>query len=499
MVRVSVLLAALAAMLLSSASAALAANVFDAPLSQAQPLTSPTVTSITPASGATAGGTSVKIKGTGFVSGATVSIGSKATSVTIVSETEITATTTEGFGKDEVVVSDEKGRFVWGPLFTYVAPPVVSSVTPSEGSTVGGTSVKIKGTGFLKGSTVTIGKAATSVVWVSETEVTAKTAAGSAGEVEVVVTDEIAVSATSGVMFTYVTPPSVTKVEPAVGSTLGGTSVVITGTGFLEGTKVTIGKAVASLKIESATEIVAKTAAGAAGKDEVVASYANGVVSTGGASFTYIAPPAVSSVSPAEGSALGGTSVKIKGSGFLKGSTVKVGGESATSVVVVSETEITAKTPAGEAGKAEVVVTDEIGSSSGSTSFTYATPPTVTKVEPAEGSTLGSASVTIKGTGFVKTPTVTIGKAATSVVWVSETELTAKTAAGVAGKVAVVVTNPNGVASTGGAEYTYVTPPSVTSITPTQGTTLGGTVVKIKGTGFTEEAKVKDWCEKLLV
>ena len=83
-------------------------------------------------------------------------------------------------------------------------------------------------------------------------------------------------------MFTYVTPPSVTKVEPAEGSTLGGTSVVITGTGFLEGTKVTIGKAVASLKIESATEIVAKTAAGAAGKDEVVASYANGVVSTGG-------------------------------------------------------------------------------------------------------------------------------------------------------------------------------------------------------------------------
>ena len=185
--------------------------------------------------------------------------------------------------------------------------------------------VKIKGTGFLKGSTVTIGKAAASVVWVSETELTAKTAAGSVGEVEVVVTDEIAVSASSGVMFTYVTPPTVTKVEPAVGSTLGGTSVVITGTGFVEGTKVTIGKAVASLKIESATEIVAKTAAGVAGKDEVVASYANGVVSTGGASFTYIAPPTVTSISPAEGSTLGGTAVKVKGSGFLKGSKVKIG------------------------------------------------------------------------------------------------------------------------------------------------------------------------------
>ena len=245
-------------------------------------------------------------------------------------------------------------------------------------------------------------------------------------------------------MFTYVTPPTVTKVEPAVGSTLGGTSVVVTGTGFVEGTKVTIGKAVASLKIESATEIVAKTAAGVAGKDEVVASYANGVVSTGGASFTYIAPPTVTSISPAEGSTLGGTAVKVKGSGFLKGSKVKIGAE-ATRWLLFRKLKLTAKTAAESAGKAEVVVTDEVGSSSGSTSFTYATPPTVTKVEPSEGSTLGGASVTIKGTGFVKTPTVTIGKAATRVVWVSETELTAKTAAGVAGKVAVVVTNPNGV------------------------------------------------------
>jgi hypothetical protein len=433
----------------------------------------------------------VKIKGTGFTEEAKVKIGSEATGVTFVSSTELTAKTAVGAaGKDEVVVVDEKGTSSSGPDFTYVAPPVVSKVEPSEGSTVGGTSVKIKGTGFLKGSTVKIGAAATSVVVVSETEITAKTAAGVAGEDEVVVTDEIA-SSTAGPSFTYVTPPTVTKVEPAVGSTLGGTSVVVKGTGFLAGTKVTIGKAVASLTIESETEIVAKTAAGTAGKTEVVASYANGVASTGGASFTYIAPPSVTSISPAEGSTAGGTSVKIKGTGFLKGSTVSIG-KAATSVVVVSETEITAKTAAAEAaGKAEVVVTSEVGSSSGSTSFTYATPPAVTKVEPAEGTTLGGASVTIKGTGFVKTPTVTIGKAATSVVWVSETELTAKTAAGAAGKAEVVVTNPNGVASTGGPEYTYVTPPSVSSITPVNGTTLGGTVVKIKGTGFTEEAKVK--------
>ena len=56
--------------------------------------------------------------------------------------------------------------------------------------------------------------------------------------------------------------------------------------------------------------------------------------------------------------------MKIKGTGFAKSPKVVIGAE-ATRVVVVSETEITAKTAAGSAGKAEVVVSNEMGSSSG--------------------------------------------------------------------------------------------------------------------------------------
>ena len=158
------------------------------------------------------------------------------------SATEIKAKTAAGAaGKDEVVVSGQQRCVVWWRV-VYVCRAAGGGLDlAEEGSTAGGTTVKIKGTGFLKGSTVKIGKAATSVTWVSETEVTAKTAAGTAGEDEVVVTDEIAAS-TGGPSFTYVTPPSVTKVEPAEGSTLGGTSVVITGTGFVSGAKVKIGR-----------------------------------------------------------------------------------------------------------------------------------------------------------------------------------------------------------------------------------------------------------------
>ena len=124
--------------------------------------------------------------------------------MTVVSETEITATTAaEVAGKHEVVVTDSKGVSSSGPSFTYVAPPVVSKVEPAEGSTAGGTLVKIKGTGFLKGSSVTIGKAARSVEVISETEIKAVTPAFSEGETEVVVEDEYGASS-GGVMFKFV-------------------------------------------------------------------------------------------------------------------------------------------------------------------------------------------------------------------------------------------------------------------------------------------------------
>jgi IPT/TIG domain/FG-GAP repeat len=168
----------------------------------------PTVASVTPTSGPAAGGTPVKIEGSGFLPGASVEIGSSASSVEVLSETEILATTspTEP-GEDEVVVSDSNGTSTGGPRFTYLPPPppVVTSVTPSSGPTTGGTEVKIEGSGFLSGASVTIGRAASSVKVLSETEIIATTSSALPGEDEVVVTDANG-SSSGGPRFTYVEP-----------------------------------------------------------------------------------------------------------------------------------------------------------------------------------------------------------------------------------------------------------------------------------------------------
>ena len=64
--------------------------------------------------------------------------------------------------------------------------------SPNSGSTAGGTAVTITGTNFAAGATVTFGgTAATNVVVVNGTTITATTPAGSAGAVTVTVTDRV--------------------------------------------------------------------------------------------------------------------------------------------------------------------------------------------------------------------------------------------------------------------------------------------------------------------
>ncbi|MGH7488279.1 MAG: IPT/TIG domain-containing protein, partial [Thermoanaerobaculia bacterium] len=64
------------------------------------------------------------------------------------------------------------------------------------------------------------------------------------------------------------------------------------------------------------------------------------------------------SIAPVNGSAAGGTAVTINGTGFVTGAHVTIGGIAATNVIVVSATQITAKTPAHAAATVNVAVTN---------------------------------------------------------------------------------------------------------------------------------------------
>ena len=265
--------------------------------------------------------------------------------------------------------------------------PTVAALSPVQGSTAGGTAVTITGTNFVTGATVTIGgTAATNVVVVGSTQITAATPAGAAGPAMVTVTnpDSQTGSLTSG--FTYVVAPAVTSVSPNSGPSTGGTAVTITGGNFASGATVTFGgTAATNVVVVSSTQITATTPAGGAGPATltVTAGGESGSL-TNGFTYTVTVPPTVTGISPNSGLTAGGTSVTITGTGFAPGATVTFGSAAASNVNVISSTTIAATAPANPVGPVTATVTD-FGGLSGSlqNGFTYTAPTTITYVQGA--------------------------------------------------------------------------------------------------------------------
>ena len=83
------------------------------------------------------------------------------------------------------------------------APPSVTAISPSTGSTARPTPVTISGTGFLAGATVTVDALALNVTVVNSTTITAIAPAHAAGAVDVVVTNPSGSGGMLTAAFTY--------------------------------------------------------------------------------------------------------------------------------------------------------------------------------------------------------------------------------------------------------------------------------------------------------
>lgn len=250
--------------------------------------------------------------------------------------------------------------------------------------------------------------------------------------------------------------PTISHVSATRVSTAGGTPITINGAALTSaaGTVTIDGVTPDNVTVVNQGEITLDTKAHSAG--DVTLAVTTGVGSDT-QTITYVAPPTVSSVSPGAGPVSGGGTLTITGSSFTDATSVQIGGNTASNLTVVSDTEITVTIPAHAADLSDVKVVSGFGEDTLANGYRYAASPDIASISPTSGTYLGGTTVTISGLNFTGATEVNFGaSAATSFSVVNDTTITAVAPAGVGTDISIFVTTPGG-SDTAASAWAYIT------------------------------------------
>jgi hypothetical protein len=325
---------------------------------------SPTLTSITPASGSPNTAVNVTLRGTSFTPGTVVRLagaGAAQGNVVVVNSTTMTATftlsATAATGPHNVYVLSNAGASNILPFTVVSAPPTLTSVSPAMGAQGTATNVTLTGSNFVSGATVSVsgsGVTASNVVVVSATQITATlniSATAAPGSVSLTVATTAGTSGT--VSFTVIQAgPTLTSISPSTGSQGSSVPVTLTGTNFAapltinaSGTGITPSN-VAVVSSTRATANLTIAASATIGQHNVSVTTTAGTsanVAFGVTPMTSMIPT-LTSITPPSGSRGAAVNVTLTGTNFIAGTGVRLAGMGAAqgNVVVVNSTTITA-------------------------------------------------------------------------------------------------------------------------------------------------------------
>ncbi|MEO1272617.1 MAG: IPT/TIG domain-containing protein, partial [Myxococcota bacterium] len=396
------------------------------------------VNSVSPNRSPVRGGELVELRGAGFTEETLVTVGGRsAISVEFIdSETLQLLTPPSTVGRQDIRATDVTSSAVLAGAITYYDRVSLDEVFPSAGTTEGGTSVTLRGAGFVTDSMVQFGDIEVPSTYVSDTELTVTTPPGPTGFVNVTVTNSNGIAGLVDGYY-YIRPNAGTDLQvygivPDRGSTAGGTVVTIAGERLSEADlTVTLGGAEMTVDEVTPNSLRATTPPGTEGLADLVVRNAAGEVVLSEA-FAYIEALEVTAADPAEGPVEGGTEVALTGVGLSPQTVVLFGSQRA--VVLSREvdgTGMVVETPAGSLGLADIQVTDRGLSSTLSDGFTYTQEVELFGMNPTKGSIAGGTFVVIRGVGFTSVPAVEFdGNAGTDVQLLDASTVTVRTPPG---------------------------------------------------------------------
>ncbi|MCU0749126.1 MAG: IPT/TIG domain-containing protein, partial [Akkermansiaceae bacterium] len=375
----------------------------------------PVISSITPGTTSTEGGTLLTIQGHNFGADPLVLFGSQSITPLLgsVSHTQLVIEAPPGQGTDIPVRVSLEGRVSAPQLFSY-SPPVLSSITPNKGPSAGGTTIILAGSSFGLDPSVTIGGTEVTSTRLSHTQVSAIVPPGEGinREVRVIVDGR----PSNALSFSY-DSPLITLISPTTGPTSGNVPLTISGSSFGLNPIVTVGGNSASILSSTHSQIIVTLPPGQGTGKSVIVNADNQLSNP--YSFDYQAP-LLTSVSAASVPTAGNVPLTVRGENFGFTPIVMVGGRNAP-LTSISHTELIATLPAGEGIDQPVTVSVE-GSNSNSRPLSYDAP-SITSITPASGPIRGNATITIHGHNFGLSPTVRLHGKNAPVTFVSHTSV----------------------------------------------------------------------------
>src|SRR5712691_213025 len=290
------------------------------------------------------------------------------------------------------------------------------------------------------------------------------------------------------------TPPQV-KVKaifPGAGTTPGGGTAMVTGSGFVEGfalrggadvsrvTTVSIGGAAGTnLEVIDDNRLELTLPAGAPGAADVSVTNPNGTGTCAGC-FRYVAPVKIASVQPATGPSAGGTPVTVHGDGFTSDLLLTFDGRELISFQIKDAQTATGTAPPGAPGGADVLAVTRDGRGELRRGYIYADAVRVDAVTPPAVPTAGTRIV-ISGAGFGPLAPVKIDGAAALSAWVDDAHLDLYAPAHAAGAVDVSV---DGATLVHGLVYADPGALALYAVQPARGPVTGGISLHVLGSGL---------------
>lgn len=282
-----------------------------------------------------------------------------------------------------------------------------------------------------------------------------------------------------------------TGLDPTRGPTPGGTRVELSGTGFLDGSKVIFGASEGlEVVVQNDGSILTSTPPGNPGLVDVSVVRPDGKTVTLPDGFFYESEIHVQGVHPSSGPAYGGTPVRITGTGFMPDSTLVVGGRLAVSWHIQDSGTLVAITPPGTPGPRDVTVFNSLGSATAHKGFTYLAQPALDHCDPVSIQANQTTEVMIHGSGLDATTGVLSTNGSVQVIGTPQAGmlLLALTPAA-AGPVGLTILSTHGKTDVDACTWALpapapLSPPRVHGLVPASGSTSGGYRSKVIVSGL---------------